>query len=136
MRIVWAIPCRGLIAVGDGTLVIQGAQIDSVVVSDLPVELQFSVAIRVVGRADEFGAPHRVSVTLTGPALDHIQTLDIPIVPREPTLHHIPGYELNCHLGAQILMTADELGGYDLSFAVDDEPQHHVRTTLSVVTPG
>ncbi len=60
-------------------------------------------------------------------------TLDLPVKRGEPAETRIPGYEQSRHIAARIGLPADEVGGYDLAFALDGEPQHSHRTTISVV---
>lgn len=110
-----------------------GAQIDSVVVDDLPVDVEFDVAIRLVGTIQDFAVPHAVQVSLSDPELALLGNLDIPVPPREPAVTRIPGYEINSHVAARIKLPGDAFGGYDLSFALDGEPAHRHKATISVV---
>ncbi len=111
-----------------------GAQIDSVVVEALPADVQIDVAIRLVGAPRDFGVAHAVQVVLSDPQLVELGRLDIPVPPRVPGPRHIPGYEINHHVATRISIPVDVAGGYDLSFALDREPAHQHKTTVSVVT--
>lgn len=130
---VWAIPCVRVRGRPDGLLDLLGAQIDSVVVDSVPKDVQFDVAIRVVGPEQDFQGHHLIQVLLSDPQLVEVGALDVPIPPRTPTESHIPGYEINHNIGLRIDFEADQLGGYDLSFALDGQTQHRHKTTLSVV---
>jgi len=133
LRIAWAIPCVRVRSRPDGLLDLLGCQIDSVVLSSLPTEIEFDVAIRLVGPEQDFVEPHAVQVVLSDPRLEGLGTLDIPIESREPSPSRIPGYEINANVGARIAFEPDQVGGYDLSFALDGEAEHRHKTTLSVV---
>jgi hypothetical protein len=118
---------------GGGLLDLFGVQIDSVLTTTLPVSVEFDVAIRLVGPPQDFETAHVVDVLLTGPELDVLGELSIPVAPRKPDRTHLPGYELNAHLGARIAFDGYAEGGYDLAFALDGQPEHRHKTTLSVV---
>ncbi len=133
MRIAWAIPCLRVRARSPGLLDLFGAGVDSVVVDSLPKDIQFDVAIRLVGTVQDFESPHTVEVVLSDPQLVEVGRLQIPVDPRAPAATHIPGYELNHVIGTRIDFEADMAGGYDLSFAVDGQAQHRHKVTLSVV---
>jgi hypothetical protein len=124
---VWVRP------LGEGLLDLVGAQIDSVVAESLPMDVEFDVAIRLVGTAQDFESLHHVEVVLSDPQLEQLGTLSIPVEPRVPGPAHIAGYEINAHVAARINFEADVEGGYDLSFALDREPAHRQKTTISVV---
>jgi len=104
-----------------------------VVTTTLPVSVVFDVAIRLVGPPQDFETAHVVDVLLTGPELDVLGELSVPVPPRKPDRTHLPGYELNAHVGARIAFEPHVGGGYDLAFALDGEPEHRHKTTLSVV---
>ncbi len=70
---------------------------------------------------------------LTGPEMEVLGELSIPVTPRRPGSGHLPGYEINAHVGARIAFDADAEGGYDLAFALDGETEHRHKTTISVV---
>lgn len=118
---------------GDGLLDLLGCQIDSVVLASLPTEIEFDVAVRLVGPEQDFAANHLVQVVLSDPQLEELGALDIPVSPRAPSASHIQGYEINYNVGARIAFEPDQQGGYDLSFALDGEPQHRHKTTISVI---
>ena len=98
-----------------------------------PADVQFDVAVRVVGAESDFRTPHAVQVVLTDPDMAELGRLNIPVRRTVPGSSHVPGYELNAHVAARILLPADVPGGYDLSFALDHEPAHRVKTTITVV---
>jgi hypothetical protein len=100
----------------------------------LPTEVQVDVAMRLLGAAQDFQVQHVVDVVLSDPDLVELGRLELPVGPRQPAPTHIPGYEINHTLGARIAFTAEREGGYDLSFAVDQDAQHRSKTTISVVT--
>ena len=54
MRIAWAIPCARVRSRPDGLLDLLGCQLDSVVLESLPTEIEFDVAIRLVGTEHDF----------------------------------------------------------------------------------
>jgi hypothetical protein len=110
-----------------------GAQIDSVAVESVPTDVQFDLAIRLVGTVQDFQEPHELRVVLSDPQLVPRGMLAVPIESRLPTTAHIPGYELNHHVPVRIDFEPDEFGGHDLSFALDGQPAHPQKTTLSVV---
>jgi hypothetical protein len=110
-----------------------GAQFDAVVVEALPVDIEFDVAIRLVGPEQDFQTEHLVEVVLSALDLEELGRLPIPVAPRRPGRNRIPGYEINHMLAARIDLPADTAGGYDLSFAIDRQAQHHQKTTISVV---
>lgn len=112
-----------------------GAQIDSVVIESLPRDVQFDVAVRLVGREQDFREHHLLQVALSDPQLVEVGTLDVPIEPRAAPRSHIPGYEINHNVPVRIDFEADQYGGYDLSFGLDGQAQHRHKTTLSVVSP-
>jgi hypothetical protein len=105
-------------------------------VDGLPKDIQFDVAIRLVGAVQDFETAHTVEVVLSDPQLVEVGRLDIPVDPRKPPATHIPGYELNHAVGARIDFEADVAGGYDLSFAVDGKAEHRAKATISVVVGG
>jgi hypothetical protein len=133
VRIAWAIPCVRVRMRTDGLLDLLGAQIDSVVIPALPMDVQFDIALRVVGTVQDFEVDHSIEVVLSDPGLVEAGRLRVPIPPRSPTSSHLPGYEINHHIGMRIDFEADIYGGWDLAFALDDEAQHDHRTTLSIV---
>lgn len=133
LRIAWAIPCVWVRSHAEGLLQLIGAQVDSVVVESLPVDVQIDVAIRVVGTVQDFRVAHAVQVVLSDPHLVELGELSIPVGPRMPGANHIPGYEINRHVATRISIPAEVPGGYDLSFALDREPAHEHKTTVSVV---
>lgn len=110
-----------------------GAQIDSVVVESIPKDVQFDLAVRLVGTVQDFEHSHMLQVTLSDPDLAEVGVLDVPIAPREPVPTHIAGYEINHTVGVRIDFEADRHGGYDLAFALDGESQHRHKSTISVV---
>ncbi len=118
-----------------GLLDLLGAQIDSVVVPALPTDVQFDLAVRIVGTEQDFQERRLLQIVLSDPQLEEVGAFDVPILPRVPAPSRIPGYEINYHLAARIDFEADQYGGFDLSFAIDSEPQHHQKTTMSVVAP-
>jgi hypothetical protein len=118
-----------------GLIDLLGAQVDSVVVESLPKDVQFDVAVRLVGAVQDFEDRHLLQVTLSDPELTEVGSLPVLIAPRAPAETHIPGYEINHTTGARIDFEADKYGGYDLSFALDGEPQHRHKTTISIVAP-
>jgi hypothetical protein len=117
----------------DGLVDLAAAQIDSVVLESLPRDLQFDVAVRIVGAVQDFEASHLLQVALSDPQLVEVAMFDVPIEPRAPAATYIEGYEINHHVGLRIDFEADQLGGYDLAFALDGQPEHRHKTTLSVV---
>ncbi len=133
MRIAWAIPCLRVRSRAPGLLDLFGAGVDSVVVDELPKDIQFDIAIRLVGTVQDFESSHTVEVVLSDPQLVEVGRLQVPVDVRTPTATHIPGYELNHAIGARVDFEADMAGGYDLSFAMDGQAQHRHKTTLSVV---
>lgn len=72
-------------------------------------------------------------MVLSGPELDELGRLKLPVTPRRPASTRIPGYEINAAVAARIDFTADRPGGYDLSFALDQQAAHRHKTTISVV---
>ena len=132
---VWAIPCMRVRRRPPTLLDLIGVQIDSVVVDSIPKDVQFDATIRLVGPKRDFRDDHLIQVVLSDPQLVEAGALDVPVRPRTATTNHIPGYEINHHVGVRIDFEADQPGGYDLSFALDGHPQHHCKTTLSVVLP-
>jgi len=112
-----------------------GAQVDSILIASLPEDVQFDVAIRLVGTEQDFQRAHLLQIVLSDPHLVEVGALDVPIAPRAPAASHIPGYEINHHVPVRIDFEADQYGGYDLSFGLDGEAQHRQKTTLSVVSP-
>lgn len=118
---------------GDGLLDLLICQIDSIVVDELDTEIEFDVAIRLVGPERDFADEHVVQVVLSDPQLESLGALDLPVPPRIPDRYHIPGYELNHNVGARITFQPEQEGGYDLSFALDGEAVHRHKTTISVV---
>lgn len=133
MRIAWAIPCGWVRVRGDGLLDLLICQIDSVVVDQLDTEIEFDVAIRLVGPERDFAEEHLVQVAVSDPQLGSLGVLDLPVPTREPGRYHIPGYELNHNLGARIAFVPGQEGGYDLSFALDGEAAHRHKATISVL---
>jgi len=105
----------------DGLLDLLGCQIDSVVLPSLPTEIEFDVAIRLVGPEQDFADAHVLQVVLSGPQLEELGTLEVPIDARAPLPSHIAGYEINANVGARIAFEPEHEGGYDLSFALDGE---------------
>lgn len=97
------------------------------------MDVQIDVAIRIVGTVQDFREHHAVRVTLSGPDLVELGRLVIPVPPRDRATSHFPGYEINAHLATRISLPGDTIGGYDLSFALDDEPEHRHRSTISLV---
>jgi hypothetical protein len=81
----------------------------------------------------DFRTTHLLQVRLTDPDLEPLGEFDIPIDPRSPAPSHLPGYEINHHVPARIEFEAADAGGYDLAFALDGEPQHQHKTTISVI---
>jgi len=118
---------------GDGLLDLLGCQIDSVVVESLPTEIEFDVAIRLVGTEQDLAEDHLIQVVLSDPQLVELGALDVPVLPRSASRSHIPGYEINHNVGTRIAFEPDQQGGYDLSFALDGKAQHRQKTTLSVI---
>jgi hypothetical protein len=90
------------------------------------------VAIRLVGSEIDFAEEHLVQVTLSDPQLEALNVLDLPVFPRVRAAHRLPGYELSAHEGARIAFQPSSEGGYDLSFALDGEPIHQHKATISV----
>lgn len=133
MRIAWAIPCVRVRVRDVGLLDLLGAQIDSVVVDSLPKDVQFDVAIRLIGTVQDFEVDHVVEVVLSSPDLIEIGRLQVPVAPRAPAPTHIPGYEINHAVAVRIDFPAEMPGGYDLSFALDGEAAHWHKTTVSVI---
>jgi len=133
VRLAWAIPCARVRTRPGGLLDLLAAPIDSVVVEGLPKDIQFDVAMRLIGTVQDFEEPHVLQVVLSDPQLEQVGVLDVPIAPRSPKPGHIPGYEINHNVGVRIDFEADQLGGYDLSFALDGSAQHRHKTTVSVV---
>lgn len=120
---------------GGGLFDLLGAQIDSVVVNELPTDVRFDVLIRLVGTVQDFETEHNVEVVLSGPDLEQLGHLELPVGPRMPGPAHLPGYEINHTVGARIEFAATQIGGYDLSFAVDGTAQHRCKATMSVTRP-
>jgi hypothetical protein len=118
-----------------GLVDLLGAQIDSLVVPSLPEDVEFDLAIRIVGTERDFQRPHLLQVVLSDPDLVEVGAFDVQIEPREPAPSHIAGYEINYHVPARINFEADQYGGFDLSFALDGEAAHALKTTMSVVEP-
>jgi len=103
------------------------------VVASLPADPEFDVAIRVVGAEQDFRVPHSIQVVLSDPGMVELGRLSVPIERRGPGPNAIPGYEINRHVACRISIPADVEGGHDLSFALDRDPAHKHRTTISVV---
>lgn len=133
MRIAWAIPCVRVRRRTDGLLDLLGCQVDSVVLPSLPTEIEFDIAIRLVGQERDFADEHLVQIALSDPQLEGLGVLDVPVYPRTALPTRIEGYEINANLGARVAFEPREPGGYDLSFALDGEPQHKHKTTISVI---
>jgi hypothetical protein len=104
-----------------------------VVVDALPTDIQFDVAIRLISTVQDFQSRHDVEVVSPDPGLVEFGRLRLPVPPRIAAKTHIPGYEINAAVAARIDFTADRSGGYDLSFALDQQAQHRQKTTISVV---
>ncbi|MCP9491007.1 MAG: hypothetical protein MSC31_14210 [Solirubrobacteraceae bacterium MAG38_C4-C5] len=117
----------------DGLLDLLAAPIDAVVVEGLTKDIQFDVAMRLIGTVQDFEEHHLLQVMLSDPQLEQVGVLEVPIAPRSPKPGHIPGYEINHNIGVRIDFEADQYGGYDLSFALDGYAQHRHKTTISVV---
>jgi len=133
LRIAWAIPCGWVRPSSTpGRLDLFDCQIDSVLVGSLGTEVEFDVAFRLAGAATDFAIEHVVQVTLSDPQLNELNVLELPVLPRVPSPHRLPGYELSAHDGARISFQPDREGGYDLSFALDGEPDHRHKATISV----
>jgi hypothetical protein len=109
-----------------------------VIVAELPRDVQFDLAVRLVGTVQDFEGLTLLQVALSGPDLSEVEGgfLDVPIEPRAPAPTHLPGYEINHTLGLRVDFPAFAYGGYDLSFALDGQPQHRQKTTISVVRPA
>lgn len=95
MRLAWAIPCARVRARAGGLLDLLAAPIDSVVVEEVPKDIQFDVAMRLVGTVHDFEEHHLLQVVLSDPQLEQVGVLEVPIAPRSPKPDHIPGYEIN-----------------------------------------
>ncbi|MDX6681990.1 MAG: hypothetical protein QOG94_2029 [Solirubrobacteraceae bacterium] len=133
MRIVWAIPCGwARPSSTPGRLDLFDCQIDSVLLGFLGTEVEFDVAFRLAGSAADFAVEHVVQVTLSDPQLNELGALDLPVFPRVPAPFRLPGYELSAHDVARISFRPDREGGYDLSFALDGEPDHRNKATIAV----
>lgn len=132
MRIAWALPCRWVRAGGTpGLLNLFDCQLDTVVVDSLGSEVEFDVAIRLRGSADDFAKEHAVRIALSV-ELAEVAALDLPVLPIVPARHRLPGYDLSNHVGARIAFEPSSEGGYDLSFALDGKPDTRHNTTISV----
>ena len=107
-------------------------QIDAVLVGSLATEIEFDVAIRLVGSVADFAEEHVVQVTLSDPQLVELNVLDLPVFPLVPAAHRLPGYELSAHVAARIAFHANSEGGYDLSFALDGQIQHRHKSTMGI----
>lgn len=133
MRIAWAIPCGWVRrSSAAGRLDLFDCQIDTVLAASRATEVEFDVAIRIVGTQADFAEQHLVQVTLSDPQLVELNVLDLPIFPLVPAPHRLPGYELSIHDGARIAFRPESEGGYDLSFALDGKPEHRLKATISV----
>lgn len=112
-----------------------GAQIDSVIVPNLPTDIVFDVAIRLVGLPVDFEGEHELEVTLTAPTWEELGRLTAPIHPRAPDWTYLPGSEINHHLVTRIDFEALEYGAHHLEFALDGKTEPRANTTLTVVEP-
>lgn len=99
----------------------------------LGIEGSYRVLIRLVGTEQDFRTPHRLALTLRDPNLDLLGTLDRAVDPRAPGRNHVPGYEINHHLRADIEMPLDTAGGYALTLALDGETDHRHTVVISVI---
>jgi hypothetical protein len=119
-----------------GLLTLIGAQIDSVTVDTLPKDVEFDVAIRIVGAVADFQERHELQAELTAPDTETIGELTRVIEPRAPAPTALPGYEINHQFGLRISFEADVPGGYDLRLRLDDKLQSLTNSlTLSVISP-
>ena len=127
MRLDWVIPCTGVEFRDEGTT-IQGAGINCVRVRALPVEIQFTVLLRVVGLTEDFieEAPRGVEVYLTGPGLDHLAALEFE-VPTGEAPDGYEGWEIWTLMPVAIKFTAAQLGHHMLDvYLATDRPKHLV----------
>lgn len=132
MRIAWAIPCGQAHRPSPGRLDLYECNIDTVVVASLGTEVEFDVAIRVVGTESDFATRHVVQVIFRDPQLVVLQTLDLPVPLLVPGPHRLPGYELSTNVGAQVAFHPAMEGGYDLSFALDGIVDARCSATIAV----
>lgn len=102
-------------------------------VDEIPADVQFDVAIRLVGTPQDFEKHHVVQVVLRAPDLTLLGELEVPVEPRAPADSALPGHEINHMVRSRILLPADTEGGYDLAFLLDGEPAHRHLTTISIV---
>lgn len=114
-------------------LALTGVQIDSVIVSSLPADIVFDVAIRLVGLPLDFESESEIQVKLSAPDWEEIGVLAAPVSPREPAPSYIAGSEINYHTVVRIDFEATEFGTHHLEFALDDRTEPRVNTALSVV---
>lgn len=103
------------------------------VVPRLGIEGGFRVLTRLVGRPEEFQAPHAINLTLTGPATEPVGTLDYPVAPRAPAPTARPGDEINHQFRVDVRIPLDAEGGYDLAFALDGNRDQRHTISITVV---
>jgi hypothetical protein len=133
LRIAWAIPCGWVRRSSTpGRPDLFDCQIDTVQAASPTTEVEFDVAMRIVGTQEDFAAEHLVQVALSDPQMKVLHVFDLPIFPLVPAPHRLPGYELSLHDGVRIAFRPESEGGYDLSFALDGKPEHRLNTTMSV----
>ncbi|MGZ4333880.1 MAG: DUF6941 family protein [Gaiellaceae bacterium] len=127
MRVEWAIPCLGVQQQPDGLLNLAGASFTRIAVRQLPGQVRFIIALRLIGEPEDFAedASRMIRAPLLGPDMEPITELEFEVPHAGPELHadHPPGWErsLNLPLGVQYM--AEQEGRHSIDFYVNEKFQ-------------
>lgn len=135
MRLDWAIPCETVAVESDGRVSrMENFGFDFVRVDSLPAEIEFIVVLRVVGLLEDFAeeAERELRVSLSGPGLESLTSVEFEVPTGEPAPDHPEGWEVYTTVPVLVQFTATAEGVHMLDFYVNGRFQRcsiplHVR---------
>lgn len=121
MRIVYAIPCRTIDQVTDGTVVLTGVEGNVKVIQSVPAPIVVPILVKVGAQhiQAQAGIKHHLTMGVLGPDLGSVGApMDLEFE-MAPGPHTPAGWEVTASIPVAARFEAGAVGNYSLELAVD-----------------
>lgn len=121
MRVVYAIPCRSIEQVTDGTVVLTGVEGNVKIVPSVPAAVLVPILVKIGAQHIEAGAgiKHHFTMSVLDPNLDAVGAPMEIEFEMTPGPHTPAGWEVTVNLPLAARFDAHASGNYSLELAVD-----------------
>jgi hypothetical protein len=134
VKVAWALPCKHLDALTDGSFVAVGVISDVRILQQLPQPVGVPLLVNITGSVHDIPGEHRLSVVVTNPEMEPVTDALEAGFRVTPNPNALPGGGGNTIIPMQVVFPAATYGGYTIDIKVDDEPPH--STPIIVRAPA